>query len=532
MKDSEKFITAVKGRAQGLSFGSLAKRLGVPKSTIRGWLALAAELGLTYARLRLLSQKELQELLARKSPQRSSNKYEPRWEDFVIKAESPGDKGSLYRIYKDSCPSGVAPMSRSAFYRELFKMKEVLGPTLRPITIANSFEPGRLAMIDYSGDGLPITTETGKVSKAQIFVGVLGCSGLIYCQATPGQTREDWLTATAAMFHYFGGLTEELWLDNSTSLVKKADAYSPVLSEEFKAFCLRYGIVGYPVAPSKPRHKALVENAVRQCQNSILLPLSRRRFFSIAEANREILKELEKLNSRHLSACPEESRRSRFENKEKALLRPLPHPEYTPNSWVLDRKISADNQIRIHNSRYSVPWGHAGEDLRVVGNEKTGKLTFFLLETGEMIGEGMLRAAGEGNEATRMEHLPPGLQKILMTKSQLLELIRREYGDEALGIAVQMAKPNNSYAKRHLHGMLAKAKKFDRDTFIKICSQALQEPKVTWESFVRVCNFFEAQGLTRKPQSHAVTRKQPAQAYDPNEFRGAGYYSMKTERKF
>ena len=127
MKDSEKFITAVKGRAQGLSFGSLAKRLGVPKSTIRGWLALAAELGLTYARLRLLSQKELQELLARKSPQRSSNKYEPRWEDFVIKAESPGDKGSLYRIYKDSCPSGVAPMSRSAFYRELFKMKEVLG---------------------------------------------------------------------------------------------------------------------------------------------------------------------------------------------------------------------------------------------------------------------------------------------------------------------------------------------------------------------------------------------------------------------
>ena len=257
MKDSEKFITAVKGRAQGLSFGSLAKRLGVPKSTIRGWLALAAELGLTYARLRLLSQKELQELLARKSPQRSSNKYEPRWEDFVIKAESPGDKGSLYRIYKDSCPSGVAPMSRSAFYRELFKMKEVLGPTLRPITIANSFEPGRLAMIDYSGDGLPITTETGKVSKAQIFVGVLGCSGLIYCQATPGQTREDWLTATAAMFHYFGGLTEELWLDNSTSLVKKADAYSPVLSEEFKAFCLRYGIVGYPVAPSKPRHKAL-----------------------------------------------------------------------------------------------------------------------------------------------------------------------------------------------------------------------------------------------------------------------------------
>ncbi len=144
----------------------------------------------------------------------------------------------------------------------------------------------------------------------------------------------------------------------------------------------------------------------------------------------------------------------------------------------------------------------------------------------------MLRAAGEGNEATRMEHLPPGLQKILMTKSQLLELIRREYGDEALGIAVQMAKPNNSYAKRHLHGMLAKAKKFDRDTFIKICSQALQEPKVTWESFVRVCNFFEAQGLTRKPQSHAVTRKQPAQAYDPNEFRGAGYYSMKTERKF
>ena len=42
------------------------------------------------------------------------------------------------------------------------------------------------------------------------------------------------------MFHYFDGVTDETWLDNSTPLVKNADKYDPDLAPEFSNFCDYY----------------------------------------------------------------------------------------------------------------------------------------------------------------------------------------------------------------------------------------------------------------------------------------------------
>ncbi len=35
------------------------------------------------------------------------------------------------------------------------------------------------------------------------------------------------------MFHYFDGVIDETWFDNSTPLVKNADKYDPDLAPEF-----------------------------------------------------------------------------------------------------------------------------------------------------------------------------------------------------------------------------------------------------------------------------------------------------------
>ena len=58
-------------------------------------------------------------------------------------------------------------------------------------------------------------------------------SGVIFCTATNGQTREDWLTGISKMFHYFDGVTDETWLDNSIPLVKNAGKYDPDFATEF-----------------------------------------------------------------------------------------------------------------------------------------------------------------------------------------------------------------------------------------------------------------------------------------------------------
>ena len=153
-------------------------------------------------------------------------------------------------------------------------------------------------------------------ARIQIFVGVLCYSGLIFCTATNGQTREDWLAGITKMFHYFDGVTDETWLDNSTPLVKNADKYDPDLATEFSNFCDYYNTLGYAVEPGKSRHKALVENAVKQFQDRILNHLNKRSFFSIEEINSAIEPLLAQLNNAELTERPGSSRFSRYKAEE------------------------------------------------------------------------------------------------------------------------------------------------------------------------------------------------------------------------
>ena len=142
------------------------------------------------------------------------------------------------------------------------------------VELINQWDFGYVAMIDYSGDTLPWTPNgLGKVAAAQIFVGVLPASGYIFCCATERQTRDDWLDAQTKMLTFFGGVPKHIYLDNSTSLVTKPDKYCPRIRRQYREFCDYYGTIPVAVRPGKPRDKAMVENAVYQCQRFILTAL-------------------------------------------------------------------------------------------------------------------------------------------------------------------------------------------------------------------------------------------------------------------
>ena len=145
------------------------------------------------------------------------------------------------------------------------------------------------------------------------------------------------------MFHYFDGVTDGTWLDNSTPLVKNADKYDPDLATEFSNFCDYYNTLGYAVEAGKSRHKALVENAVKQFQDRILNHLNKRSFFSIEEINSAIEPLLAQLNNAELTERPGSSRFSRYKAEERNLLRPLPLIEYSAHSKVMSRKVRPNN---------------------------------------------------------------------------------------------------------------------------------------------------------------------------------------------
>ena len=77
------------------------------------------------------------------------------------------------------------------------------------------YPAGARMLVDYSGDKVPVLDpRTGEVSQAEVFVVVLGCSGMLYAEASASQDLPNWLMAHVHAFEAYGGVTEATPPDN------------------------------------------------------------------------------------------------------------------------------------------------------------------------------------------------------------------------------------------------------------------------------------------------------------------------------
>ena len=60
---------------------------------------------------------------------------------------------------------------------------------------ALSYAGGERMFVDFSGDRVRfLDPETGETHEAEVFVSVLGASGILYAEATRGQDLDSWLS--------------------------------------------------------------------------------------------------------------------------------------------------------------------------------------------------------------------------------------------------------------------------------------------------------------------------------------------------
>jgi transposase len=69
--------------------------------------------------------------------------------------------------------------------------------------------------------------QTGEVTWVEIFLAVLGCSQLTYCQAVYSQKKADFLLALANSLTFFGGVPQAIVPDNLKSAVTKLIPTNP-----------------------------------------------------------------------------------------------------------------------------------------------------------------------------------------------------------------------------------------------------------------------------------------------------------------
>lgn len=192
---TEIVIEAIRLKEAGVTTSAISKKLLAPSSTINEWLKKAKQNNLTAENLRSLSEQDIEEILRPRSWSRQ-NVILPDYEDLLVKASAPKmTVQNVYLQYLASVPEGCEPVSKATFYRELKRTKELASKELQDVCLLNSFTPGHMCMIDYSGDGVCWRNKNdGSVNRTDLRrSALLQRIDLLHCYKRPNQRRlADW----------------------------------------------------------------------------------------------------------------------------------------------------------------------------------------------------------------------------------------------------------------------------------------------------------------------------------------------------
>ncbi len=473
---------------QGVSINEIARRSKHSKSTVKERLSQLAQANISMAKAKEMKPEELKEAVL--PPKRSRMDYfEPDWDRVYQRYINRRNGKNLKFLWREYCEdperrTGQKLLTYQAFCRIFKRYEETLPPKMHMLRLIMQWPAGEVVMIDYAGDVMFLQDRiTGQKAKVYLFVAVLASSGLIFCKPTLHQKRDDWLDCMTAMFSFYKGVTKAIYLDNSTSLVKKADRFDPKVCDEVAVFCEYYKTVPNPVAPGEPTYKGLVENAVKQCTSKIIHPLRERTFFELSELEIEARKLLDEINNAEMDAYIQQSRYERYE-QEKPYLQKLPATPYEPSLIVLKRKVQAGYVIRYEDCRYSVPYRYIRSVVQVLVRPRQKKLDIIDIDTGELITSHPLSEKA-GQVLIRREHMPAAHQFVQMTDEERVMEIS-EAGESAKKFATYLLQHEAKVTVyRHLQGLQNARKRLGDETFELCCKKALNHVVINYEAFTQ-----------------------------------------------
>jgi transposase len=221
---------------------------------------------------------------------------------------------------------------------------------------------GETLFVDWAGAKVPYL-ENGIEEQAAVFVAVLGASDYIYAGVYRDMTQRNWLQAHVDAFAYIGGVPEKVVPDNPRTAVSRACCYDPDLNPAYQELAEHYAVAVIPARPGKPRDKAKAENAVRNVGQQVIARLRGMQLLSFGQLRSAVRKLVDQLNRRPFSKR-EGSRRSLFEEVERAALKPLPPQSFSRGEWK-KATVFKDYHIELNGVYYSVPSKYIGARVQV-----------------------------------------------------------------------------------------------------------------------------------------------------------------------
>ena len=188
--------------AEHLSARAVGIAVGLPRTTVRHYLGRAEEAGLSWPLPDALDDRELEERLFGKRsapPPATLRRPEPDWAAVHRELRRPHvTLMLLWTEYRERCPDGFGYSWFAERYRTYAQHLDVV--------LRQEHRAGEKLFIDFPGDTIPIVDpKTGEITRAELFVAVLGASNYTYAEAVPSQALPHWVGAHVRCFAHLGG---------------------------------------------------------------------------------------------------------------------------------------------------------------------------------------------------------------------------------------------------------------------------------------------------------------------------------------
>jgi transposase len=294
-------------RAAGFNVRDIARSAGTGKTTVYEYLARAEAAGLRWPLPPELDETALEaRLFPSPTAELAAGRPVPDWR--VVHRELKRGKHVTLRLlwleWRQDHADGWGYSQFCDHYQRWLGEQDLV--------LRLEYAAGERMFVDFSGDRMAvIDAGTGEITPAEIFVSVLGASGMLYVEATRGQDLKSWLLAHVHAYQAYGGVARFTVPDNLKSGVAKACWYDPEINPSYLQLARHFNTVILPTRTARPRDKAAVEAGVLVVERWVLAPLRNRRFFSFGELNQAIRERVAEVNGREFRGRPS-SRRDLF----------------------------------------------------------------------------------------------------------------------------------------------------------------------------------------------------------------------------
>jgi transposase len=272
-----KIAEVLRLKSRGLNNRDIARSTGVGKTTVYEYLARAEAAGVGWPLPPELDEAVLEAtLFPPPTAELAARRPEPDWR--AVHRELKRGKHVTLRLlwieWRQDHPEGWGYSQFCEHYGSWLCEQDLV--------MRIEYAAGERMFVDFTGDRMPvIDPATGEVTMAEIFVSVLGASGMLYVEATRGQDLQSWLLAHVRAWDAYGGVARVTVPDNLKSGVTKACWYDPEVNPSYLQMARHFNTVILPTRTARPRDKAAVEAGVQVVERWVLAPLRNRRWAAV-----------------------------------------------------------------------------------------------------------------------------------------------------------------------------------------------------------------------------------------------------------